>query len=1202
MRKPLVYFSAVLPAGIGLLVLAGWGFDLPLLKRVLPGAVEMKVNTAIGLVFLGGALLALAAQPSRNVRRLAQLTGLLAAFLGVVTLGQYVFGWQLGIDEILSRDASDAFNAARARMSPYTAFTFVCVGLGLAALPCRGLSWAPPAASAVAIAVGTLFLVGYLWDASEIITDRWLPPVAIHTALALVLLGTGVLVEARSGSQRNGSAPIVLTPIERMTLAGFGVAVVLLLFAGGMTYKLASTFAESVRETTRRHEVRNKLRFLYSTLSDAVSMHRNYLITGRIEYRHQFHDLYLNAKRQQQVIGNQVDASEKQTDDIGRIGKLIEELERILERAIALHLQSGFGAARELVATGASIAIMDGIHDVVERMARVEADSLLAHQVLSEEARQRTLVALLVSVASMVVVFAFLYAAIRRQIEVRARIEQAARAASARTEAIFNTVADGVLTLNENGVIETVNPAITRIFGYGPEELIGRDVRLLMPKSHFKLQDGYIGRHLADGGDGDGDNEVHGRRKDGSTFAMELSVSEMLLDNGRHFTGLVRDVSLRKQIESALVAAREQAEQANRAKSAFLATMSHEIRTPMNGVLGMLEVLTHEGLSERQSEMVGMVRDSANSLLRIIDDILDFSKIEAGGLDLERAPVSLPDLVEGICSSMMPVAAHRGVDLALYIDPWVPDWVLSDEMRLRQVLYNLLGNALKFSGETLDKRGRVYVRVEPVEGNLRLIAFRISDNGIGMSPEVQAQLFTPFRQAEVSTTRRFGGTGLGLAICRRLVTLLHGEIGVRSAPERGSEFTVTLPFETASDQPRRHNVDLSGLSCILIKSADLDADDLADYLKYAGANADVVEAVHADKLAHASGAPTIFIRDGGRSGNPREGSVGAVGNARNLPFGKRVRCCRIEGTEVVVLQRDGLRRQVFLRAVAAAAGRAVPEIGHEFSSRPEAVASTRLPTIAEAKRDRQLVLVAEDDTMNQKVILRQLEILGYVAEVAATGTEALALWRAGGHGLILTDLHMPEMDGYTLARSIRLEESGRQHIPIVALTANALRGEEQAARAAGIDRYLTKPIQLKLLGETLNHWLPKKLAAREADAGEVAPRETAILDTSVLTELVGADEDTVQEFLAEYLARAREQATELREAMQTENLSQAASIAHKLKSSSRSIGATKLGELCAELDAAGKAGNRQVFVQMAPRFDQCFKEVEERISVLLLSD
>jgi len=272
------------------------------------------------------------------------------------------------------------------------------------------------------------------------------------------------------------------------------------------------------------------------------------------------------------------------------------------------------------------------------------------------------------------------------------------------------------------------------------------------------------------------------------------SINEYKVHGEQCFAVTLRDISERNSFIAELTQAREAAEQASRAKSAFLATMSHEIRTPMNGIIGMLEMLAHSDMTLNQSDMVATIRNSAFALQSIINDILDFSKIESGRLELERTLVSLSDLTEGCCETLASLAADKGVDVNLFISPQVPSRGWSDPVRLQQVLFNILGNAIKFSGGRPQQRGRVALRVEVAAQSPLRLSFTISDNGIGMSSETIGSLFTPFNQADVSTTRRFGGTGLGLVISRRLVELFGGEIAVDSTLGAGSRFTVTLPL------------------------------------------------------------------------------------------------------------------------------------------------------------------------------------------------------------------------------------------------------------------------------------------------------------------------------------------------------------------------------------------------------------------------
>ncbi len=576
------------------------------------------------------------------------------------------------------------------------------------------------------------------------------------------------------------------------------------------------------------------------------------------------------------------------------------------------------------------------------------------------------------------------------------------------------------------------------------------------------------------------------------------------------------DISARKQAEHALVAAKDAAEAATRAKSAFLATMSHEIRTPMNGVVGMIEVLEQSHLQRAQKEIVKTIRDSAYALLAIVDDVLDFSKIEAGQFDVDSEPMDVAAVVEGVCDTLAPLASKKGVALTLFTDPALPQRLLGDATRLRQVLLNLAGNAIKFSGAQ-ERTGRVAVRAclvqrapEPVasrqaprggmskvaEPHLLMIGvqqevleFSVADNGIGMDQDTLSRLFSPFTQADASTTRRFGGTGLGLSISHRLVEMMGGQIAVHSEPGRGSSFTVRLPITSMSSGPQ-HEADidaeacaLAGLRCLVLGGAPGPADDLAAYLEHSGA------AVHraADGVAARAWLDSA----------PPDPWVGVIAAADDTPDNMsdealaelraacgsrpdspacfviiergRHRGSRVIAGDLVGLAGNVLHRRVFLNAVARAAGRITADDREESSQNADPPAAPL--SMQEARAQGRLILVAEDNEVNQEVLDKQLALLGFKAIITSTGREALECWQRGDYALLLTDLHMPQMDGYELAVAIRAAEAGQRRIPIVALTANALASEAKHCRDLGMDDYMTKPVLLADLNTMLHRWL-----------------------------------------------------------------------------------------------------------------------------------
>jgi PAS domain S-box-containing protein len=684
-------------------------------------------------------------------------------------------------------------------------------------------------------------------------------------------------------------------------------------------------------------------------------------------------------------------------------------------------------------------------------------------------------------------------------------------------------------------------------------------------------------------------------------MASELRDTNRALENER--THLAQRVDERTAALTAanaeLEAARLAAEQASRVKSAFLATMSHEIRTPMNGVIGMIDVLAESALSDDQRDLVNTARQSGNALLGIINDILDFSKIEAEQLELERAPVALFDLTEGVCNALLPVASSKGVALSLFIAPALAPMILADDVRLRQILFNLLGNAIKFSSGQSPGQGRVGLRLTMADAGEPNMTFEISDNGIGMSQATMAELFTPFKQAEITTTRRFGGTGLGLTICKRLVDRMGGSIAVRSKPQQGSVFTVTLPIEVLPDAPSRDLPDVSGLTCAILEDSSIQANDLRAYLEFSGAGVQLVATVDVlrqkvNGLANASEGLVVISRAGALSDAERIALAQRPGICHLLiGFGRRKRC-RIDGECTVSVDGDALRQVDLLRAVAVAAGRASPEVFHDRQHTP-LTAGAAAPSIATARAQGRLILVAEDDKVNQLVIQRQLALLGFAVEIAGNGVQALQMWQNGSYGLILSDQHMPEMDGLELTRIIRDQEGGQRRVPIIILSANALRGETARAKAQGADDYLTKPVPLSLLKVTLEQWLPH---AEEPPLGQAAgsasPGEAAV-DVDVLRGLVGSDPAVLRDFLGEYLDVARRHAGALREAMSNSDARNMRAIAHKLKSASRSVGAMALGDLCAQLERAGELTDLAELARIMVIFESTMALVDAEI-------
>ncbi|MBK5255609.1 MAG: response regulator [Vicinamibacteria bacterium] len=796
------------------------------------------------------------------------------------------------------------------------------------------------------------------------------------------------------------------------------------------------------------------------------------------------------------------------------------------------------------------------------------------------------------------------------------RAESHLRQAYDEQATILRTALDAFFMADWQGRLLDVNESSCKLYGYTRDELLKMslsDLDASTDKPQIETLEGLKQPAPAR-------FERAQRRKDGRTVLVEMSVNYLPYSGGRIFC-FARDITERKAVQDALVqlnedlevrvsmrtedleGARKEAEDANRAKAAFLATMTHELRTPLNGVIGMLDVVRQTTLERHQIEMLDLISESGLSLLSIVDNILDFSKIEAGRLGLEVLPFSLQEVVERACSVVAPMAEKAEIELTMFTDPKLPPLVLGDAARLKQVLLNLINNAVKFSSRQ-GRPARVSVRAVVAAQTARDVAleFEVKDNGIGMDAATQAALFKSFTQGDSSISRRFGGTGLGLTISRNLVELMGGKITVVSEPGRGSTFRVRISFQRAEEKKPGAvgTPELAGLSCVVIGDPKGLHGDLAAYLEAAGAAVDKVldlETAAKRSASHPTGL-LVWILDL-QDGAPSLETLRAAeadrpeGQTRFVLVGRgRRRKPRPRAKGVFEVDVNLLQREVFLDAVARAAGR--PE--RENATTP--IMIRRVPTAPPSREDararRRLVLVAEDNEVNQMVILRQLALLGYAADVAPGGREALERWRTGDYSLLFVDLHMPDMDGYQLTAAIRVQEGAEEHAVIIALTADVLKGGAQQCRDAGLDDYLCKPARLSEVKAMLEKWLPlngqaagPKIAGKPGGEAPLGPS----LDIAVLEELVGRDPDVIRDFLRAFWISTSKTTSELNAACARKDAAMVADLAHKLKSPARSVGALRLADACEGLERAGRDSDFAAIEEQLPGFE------EERVRV-----
>ncbi len=632
---------------------------------------------------------------------------------------------------------------------------------------------------------------------------------------------------------------------------------------------------------------------------------------------------------------------------------------------------------------------------------------------------------------------------------------------------------------------------------------------------------------------------------------------------------------------------KEKSEEACRAKGAFLANMSHEIRTPMNGVIGMLDLLHREHLGADARGMLETARNSADTLLSLINDVLDFSKIEAGRLTLESIDVQLRPMAEEIATLFASQAQSKGVELSCAVHNDVPAVLAGDPTRLRQIMANLVGNAVKFTeqGEVLlGVKVRETSAGNPAasEADTVVVQILVQDTGIGIAPAALGRLFEAFTQADGSTTRRYGGTGLGLAITKKLVNAMGGTIKVTSTPGKGSTFSVFVPLKVRSRENPTLPDELSGLRALVVDDNPTNRCILEHYLRHEHASFESVSSARAGLAAAraAAGAGTPFhvvLLDY------------QMPEMDGIDFLRELRADRaIHDTPCIVLSSLGdrveeaaalgvmawltkpVRRAQLQRLLAGIAG-------HEERSAPIGAS-----VAAESQYRDARVLLVEDNPINTLVAQRVLRTFGIEAEVAGDGSQALERTAIEPFDLIFMDCHMPVLDGYEATRRIRAREKAggaRRRVPIVAMTANALQGDREKCLQAGMDDYLPKPIKRYVLAAALARWLPQPgLPSDTADPGTLSPALSsargpsnhAALNLAALSGLADLMGEGLGAVIATYLSDTPKKIAAIEEAIEQQDKSSLARCAHSVKSSSLSLGAAAVGRTAEVLEQLGR--------------------------------
>ncbi|MFG0297426.1 MAG: response regulator, partial [Maioricimonas sp. JB045] len=787
----------------------------------------------------------------------------------------------------------------------------------------------------------------------------------------------------------------------------------------------------------------------------------------------------------------------------------------------------------------------------------------------------------------------------------------AIKQAEARFRRVVEAAPNPMLVVDSSGEILLVNNATETLFGYGRDELIGKPIELLVPEAlrrrHEEYRTEYF-RNPASRAMGAG-RELLGRRSDGSVLPVEIGLSPMTLDGRTVVLGSVYDVTLRKKAEEALVEAKEAAEDANRAKSDFLANMSHEIRTPMNAIIGMSELLLDDELTEGQRNYARTVLEAAESLLSIINEILDFSKIEAGHLELESIEFDLREEIVDMLRTLATRAHRKKVELIWWVDSDVPARVVGDPVRLRQVLLNLVGNAIKFT-----EKGEITISVTTqsrTDKHARL-HFSVRDTGIGIPPEKLRRIFSAFTQADTSTTRQYGGTGLGLTISARLVEAMGGKIQVESEVGEGSMFHFTADLgwtdtPTATDGPEDwpdlHNepvlvvddnatnrhilqemLESWGMQVETVEGGPEAIDRLNDIVRHRGRLPLLLSDVHMPDMdgfmlierlrrtAETRDTIVILLTSGGRPGDAER--------RRNLDIAAHIM--------------KPVKQSELLDAIMLAVGK--PRAGaSKPADEPE---PEKLPPLN--------ILLAEDGKANQKLATALLKRWGHSVTVAANGRLAVDAWKDGTYDLILMDVQMPELDGLAATQAIRdLEDRQGGHIPIIAMTARAMKGDRERCLEAGMDDYVSKPVRKHELYAAIaplfrdRPTTPDEPTA-ESPTGPAATSGNGLVDWSVISDTVDGSEEIMREVIEDTLTEAPDLMRQLEQAFEQNRVADAGRLAHTLKSTARTFGVTEMTQRANDIEQAAASGRldpvRDSLPVLRQLVDRAMQELETRLS------
>jgi two-component system, sensor histidine kinase and response regulator len=812
--------------------------------------------------------------------------------------------------------------------------------------------------------------------------------------------------------------------------------------------------------------------------------------------------------------------------------------------------------------------LIDGFNEMLEQIQNRDTELRLAREDLERRVDERT-------------------TELEQEVADRQRAQEALRESEGKIRLLLDSAAEAIFGIDREGRFSFCNPATLRMLGYEDgQALLGKSAHEVMHHSRadgsrYPIEECPIVQSRMKGAGIHLDSEVFWR-SDGTSFPAEYWAYPIRKEGeivGAVITFL--DITVRKRAQAALLEAKEAAEAGSRSKSEFLANMSHEIRTPMNGIIGMTELALDTTLTGEQREYLNLAKSSADSLLHIIDDILDFSKIEAGKLELEKTEFKIRDLFKDTLRTLAVRADKKGTEVSLRVSPDVPVAVVGDPTRLRQLLVNLVGNSIKFT-----VGGNIHVNTDREPGGESEIRLRISvsDTGIGIPHEKQQVIFEPFSQADGSTTRRFGGTGLGLTISRQLVELMGGRMWLESEVGKGSAFYFTCAFEKGmesdSGEEKAAGLIPAGLNVLIVDNSPTNHLILGEMLANWRMNATMAssgsEAMSALEKARNSGRPFSIVLLDARMpdidglqilerihGNP--GMASAVIMMLSIERQKSDAArCRELGVDQIL--NKPISQSELLDAILSVLGLKVA--GKQFVEMSS-------PAPANPSAHSLNILLAEDNLVNQKLAIRLLEKAGHRVTLANTGREAFEAserQEAPEFDVVLMDIQMPEMDGMEATAAIRgRERKSGKHVPILAMTAHAMRGDREKCLASGMDGYISKPIHPAALFAEIDRCLTRHEGSKEM-VDQSGPSGEQV-DRASLLERVEGDEELLVEMVNLFQQDAPNLLAAIRDSLQAGDMTVLERSAHSLKGAAGNLSAKAAAAAASQLekDAKNKA-------------------------------